>query len=139
MSYIILPHTADWMVEARGLTLEEAFVEAALGSFEVIINPGEVKPILEFKIDVKAKRLMSLLYEFIEELIVLTDTEGFLLNTVEDVKISEENGDFTLTGIARGDHYKNYEVKTAIKSMTYSDMIIKEENGEYIVRVTVDI
>ncbi|RME78537.1 archease [Candidatus Woesearchaeota archaeon] len=139
MPYKILPHTADWMVEATGNTLEEAFAEAARGAFEVICPPDEVRKAQSFPIKVQAKRLMSLLYEFIEELIVLTDTEGFLLNSLSDMKIVQNEDGFTLTAIAWGDHYKNYDVKSAIKSMTYSDMLIKEEQGKYRVRITVDI
>ena len=139
MPYTILPHTADWMVEATGKTLEEAFCEAAKGAFEVVIDPKLVDEKISYSIDVTAKRKMTLLYEFIEQLIILQDTKGFILHEVKQMRMTQQGEEFHLTCTVVGDHHKNYDTHSAIKSMTYSDMLIKEEKGKVTVRLTVDI
>jgi len=127
------------MVEASGTTLEEAFCEAAKGAFEVVIPWQQVKDKLAFPVKISAKRLMSLLYEFIEQIIILQDTKGFLLHAVHNMTILQQGDEFHLTCTLVGDKGEEYDTHSAIKSMTYSDMLIKEEKGKVTIRLTVDI
>ena len=80
-----------------------------------------------------------MLYDFLEQLLFLLDTEGFILSEIKDMKIKQEKNNYSLQCIALGDNYKNYEVKGNIKSVTYSEMLIKKEEKGFVVEVVLDI
>lgn len=139
--YEFLHHTADAEFRAYGKTLEEAFSNAAIATYEIMTKTKLIKPKLTEHINLTAKSLRELLYDFIQELVVLVDTEGFMLNKIKFMKLSgsDKNG-WKLSAILRGDHYGKYDVHTPIKSMTYSDMKIEQrgDNG-YMLQIVVDI
>ncbi len=136
-----LEHTADAKFEAYGNNLEEAFSNAALATFNIITKTEIIKPEIEKEIKVNAKRDTSLLYDFIEELLFLLDTEGFILSDVKDLKIIKVDDGFDLKATITGDNYKNYpdEVHGNIKSITYNDMSIVERGDGWTLTVVVDL
>ncbi len=136
-----LEHTADAKFEAYGANMEEAFMNAALATFNIITKTENVKPAIEKEISVNAKRDTSLLYDFIEELLFLLDTEGFILSEVKDLKIIKVEDSFDLKATITGDDYKNYpgEVHGNIKSITYNDMSIIERGDGWTLTVVVDL
>ncbi len=136
MKYKYLEHTADAKLQAYGKTLEQAFVNAALGTFNIIFDPSKVKPKIRKKIQLTAKRDESLLYDFIDELLFLLDTEGFLLSKAEDMKISEG---WSLSCTIFGDDFRNYDVQGNIKAVTYNDMFIKKKGQNYIIQLVLDL
>jgi SHS2 domain-containing protein len=137
MKYQFLEHTADVKFLAYGKDLEEAFTNCALATMR-IITEDNIKPVETKQIKVSAKRKRSLLYDFLEELIFLMDTEGFLVSEIKELTIKEDE-ELTLTATIQGDSADNYEVLTHIKSVTYSDMFIKEETGKVTIQVVHDI
>jgi len=132
MKFKYLEHTADIKFEAYGNNLKEAFSNAALAVFNILLDTNQVKSIEKHEVKIKAKRKQSLLYDFIEELLFLIDTKGFLLSKVENMKIKDntkdENGEIELSCTVYGDAYQNYETHGDIKAATYNDMEIIEDN-----------
>ena len=139
MNYEYLDHTADLKIRAYGKTLEEAFVNVALGAFNFMTDTSKIKKQEEHKISMKAKRIESFLYDFMEELLFLLDTKGFLISGFKNVKIKQEKDNFSLQCVALGDNYKNYAVKGDIKAVTYSEMSISKEEDRFVVQVVFDI
>ncbi len=134
-----LEHTADAKFQAFGKNLEEAFSNAALAMFSIIVDTDKVKPKIEKKIFVESENKESLLYDFLAELLVLLDSVPFLLNKVKSLKI-EKGKKYKLTAVVVGDSdVKSYETKMHIKAMTYSEMFIKELPDKTTVQVVVDI
>lgn len=136
--YEYLDHTADLKIRAYGKTLEEAFANAALAGFDFLTDTTKVEKKIKKKIKISASRVESLLYDFLEELLFLTDTAGFILSEIKDMKIKEDKA-FTLECTALGDHYKKYDVKGNIKSVTYSEMLIDKKPDEFVIEVVLDI
>ena len=135
-----LDHTADLKVRAKGKTLEEAFENVALGAVNFITDVSKVRKKDEHKVSVRSKRLESLLYDFLEELLYLIDTEGFLFSGASKMVIAKEaDGEYSLSCKALGDSYKSYERKGDLKAVTYSDMEINEKRGGFEVIVVFDI
>ncbi len=137
-----LPHTADVLIEAWGDSLEEAFEYAALGVFEVMTNTSLVEPREERRVEVEGYDHESLLYNWIEKLLVLFDIEQILFSKFKVEKIEETDwGGFKLYGIAAGEQYNSekHESRTLVKAMTYHLMEILPKNGGVIVRFVVDI
>lgn len=138
-----LPHTADVKFKAEGKDLADAFKNAAFASFNVIVNTDKVKKKIKKTINIEAKRELSLLYDFLEELLFLLDTEGFLLASIDKIEVKKETEDrFTVTATIQGDVYtqeNKYDVQGNIKSVTYNDMDIKQTDGGYELTVVLDL
>jgi SHS2 domain-containing protein len=139
MNYEYLDHTADLKIRAYGKTLEEAFVNVALGAFNFLTDTSKVKKQAEHRISLKAERIESLLYDFMEELLFLLDTEGLLVSGFKEMKIRREKDKFLLQCAALGDNYKSYKVKGDIKAVTYSEMSISKEKDGFVIQVVFDI
>jgi SHS2 domain-containing protein len=136
MKFEYLKHTADAKFRSFGKDIDEVFVNSALAMFNILGKTEEVKTKKERKIKIKSRNYESLLYDFLEELIFLLDTEGFFLHEVSEMKISE---DFALDAVIVGDNVNNYEVSGDIKAVTYSDMEIEKTKKGYEATVVVDI
>jgi len=120
------PHTADAKFEAYGETREELFRNAGVACFEIITDTSVIKPAKEFPIKVTAKKLESLLFDYLDELLFLLDTEGLIVNDITGLKIEEVDGEgFALVGVVQGDYHKGYDVSCNVKAVTYNDMHIK--------------
>ncbi|MBR9699126.1 archease [Candidatus Woesearchaeota archaeon] len=132
-----IDHTADAKFIAYGKDIEEAFTNAALAFITLVTDIHKVKPKQEKTIEIAAEKKQSLLFDFLEELIYLMDTEGFLLHDIPELKI-EKKDKYTLKARVRGDA-GDYEILTQIKAMTYSDMFIKETEGKVEIQVVPDI
>ena len=129
-SYEYLDHTADLKVKAFGKDIEDAFHGAAIGTFNFLVDTKIIQSLEHREIKVEAKDKESLLYDYLEQLLILLDTEGFLLHTIENIKIEKTDKGFKLSAEADGDLAdRGYETKGNIKSATYSDMEIKEGEG----------
>jgi SHS2 domain-containing protein len=134
--YIFLPHTADTKFRAYGKTLEEAFINSAYAMADVITDHKKVESTVEKIIKVSSENKEALLYDFLEQFLILLDSEGFLLNKIKELKITSN----TLTANVFGDTKpENYEISTHIKAVTYQEMFIKKEKDQYIIQVIVDI
>ena len=134
--YKFLPHTADVRIKAYGKTLEEAFMNSAYAVTDVVTDHKKIKPVTEKIIKVEAEDQESLLYDFLEQFLVLIDSEGFLLNEIKELKITNNK----LTAKIAGDtHPENYEIHTHVKAMTYQEMSIKKEKDKYTIQFIVDI
>ena len=133
----LLDHTADLKIVANGKSMQEAFCNAAKGMYSYMADIKRNKPNVKKTINVKANKLTTLLYEFLEELLVLTDTDNLLFSHITDMKIEKKKDIIHLTCIAKGDDFRNYETHGDIKSITYSEMEIDEEKNR--VQFVVDI
>lgn len=136
MKFEYLKHTADAKFRSFGKDIDEVFVNSALAMFNILGETEEVKTKKKKKIKIKSRNYESLLYDFLEELIFLLDTEGLFLHDIIEMKISE---DFSLDAVVVGDHYKNYDLKGDIKAVTYSEMEIRRVKKGYEATVVVDI
>ena len=137
--YEYLPHTADAEFLAYGKTIEEAFSNAAEATFGILIDPSQIKSEIKKEFTIEAKRIHSLLYDFLEEILIFLDTDGWLLNKVDKIKIEKIEEGYKLECICHGDSYKNYEVSGNLKSVTYNNMEIKETPEGWSLRVVIDI
>ena len=139
MKYEFLPHTADVKFRAYGNTLEEAFSNAALALTDIIVDPESVKAKVRKTIEVESEDEKALLYDFLEQFLILLDIEGFLLHKVEKLEI-KKNDKFHLQATVVGDNKpESYETKTHVKAITYQEMEIKKQNNKYIIQVVPDI
>jgi|TARA_Y100000310_G_scaffold344913_1_gene460487 SHS2 domain-containing protein len=139
MKYKFLEHTADIKFQAFGKSIEEVFENSAWAMFNAMYD-GKVKSSSiskKLKINVKGKDFESLMYNFLEEFLVLLDSEGFFLSKIEKIKIDKKK--FTLNVEVSGNNSENYEISQHIKAVTYNDMFIHKEGKKWIAQVVIDV
>ncbi len=132
-------HTADAKFQAYGKNIEESFSNAALAMFSILIDTKKIKKNIKKGIEARGHDLKSLLYNYLEELLFLIDTENFLLNRIEQLTIHKKGKEYFLEAIAIGDKAKGYKTTGDIKAVTYNEMEVKEEKDKVMVQVVLDL
>ncbi len=134
--YTYLPHTADTKFQAFGKTLEEAFGNAALAVANVMVDTKNVEAGVEKTITAAGNDLEDLLQQFLEQFLILLDSENFILKEVKNITISG----MKLRATAIGDDVSRYETHgPQVKAISYHDMKIEQKKEEVVVQVVVDI
>ena len=133
-------HTADVGIRGYGESLEEAFKNAAIALFEIMVNTERVVRREEREIKVFGEDLEDLLYSFLEELLVLHDIEGLVFSNFE-VRIERADKGYLLKAKAYGEPLsRNHEPRSEVKAITYHEMEIKRlEDGTWMVQLVPDI
>ena len=98
---------------------------------------GKVKETQKFNVKAEGKDNENLLYNFLEELIVLFDGKQFFLSKVEKIKIDEKN--LKLVAEVSGDKAENYEIHIDVKAITYSEMFVRKEKNKWVSQVVLDV
>jgi len=128
--YEILPHTADSKFRAFGLTLEEAYGNAAVALASLMWDWAKIPSRKTIELQVRARDREQLLVKFLNEIIFLADTRGFLLGSVEELLIDETDTGLALKARLRGDDRSGgYELSGEVKAATYNEIYIKEDGG----------
>ena len=129
-----LEHTADIKFQAFGNNIEEAFSSSALAMFNAMYD-GKVKKTQKFKINATGKDFENLLYNFLEELLILFDSKGFFLSEIKTLKIKNKK----LTAEVLGGYAEDYKIHLDVKAITYNEMFIKKEKTKWIAQVVLDV
>jgi len=118
--------TADVCFVAYGCSLNELFANAALAMFEVMVDTSRVKPMVKREVRIKSYDLQSLMFDWLNELLVFVDAERLVFSKF-DVKLDEKN--FTLSAECSGEEIdlKKHRVKTHVKAATYHKLEIKKD------------
>jgi SHS2 domain-containing protein len=146
--YKFLEHTADVKFQAFGESLEKVFENSALALKQIIAEDISVRNKINKKITIEEKDLESLLYNFLEEFLVLIDSENFLLGKIKKIKILENVKNpnemkYQLIAEVLGDNCKNYIFTNNVKAITYNEMFVKKERLgskiQWISQIVVDV
>jgi len=118
----------DAFIEVTGKTLNEAFENSGIAVVDTMVDIKLVEKKETRKIELRANDLKSLLYNWLEEIIILTITDGFVPKTF-NVKIIK-NDIYSLSAEIGGEelNFEKHHFKLEIKAPTYHLMEIKEEN-----------
>jgi SHS2 domain-containing protein len=132
--YTFYDHTADIRFIARGKSIDECYGAAAIAMFQVMTETSKVKKAIKEEVTVSGTDEKSLLYNWLEKLLVLMNTKGYLVSDVVSLTISG----LTLHATVVGDVIsKGYETHGEVKAITYNQMEIKKK--PYSVQVVLDI
>ncbi len=133
--YEFFEHTADVKFRAYGKDTDERFGNAALAMTSILTDVEKVGKRITKSVSAGGVDLKALLYNFLEELLFLVDTEGFLTGEVQSLKITRKNDRYMLSALLLGDFAKNYETHGDIKAVTYAEMEITDNH----IQVVLDI
>ena len=138
MSYKYLEHSTDAFIEVRAKNLEEAFSVAGKSVVETIIDSNNIQVIEEKNVKVKGRNLLNLLYNWVEEIVTITITDGFAIKNFS-VNI-KKNKEYQIASKVSGEKLdlKKHNFKVEIKSPTFHLMEIKE-NDEITIQYLLDL
>lgn len=139
--YKFLEHMSDVFLEAWGPSLEEAYRQAALAFYETLTDPSRVFESEERVVEASGADLEELLYDWIERLIILFDSEGFIARHVSVERIWKDVEVWRLRAMLRGEKYDpgRHLQGTHVKGVTYHMMMIDADSPVKRVRVLLDI
>lgn len=121
--------TADIGFYAYGNNLNEAFENAGLALFNIISKTEYIEPITSKSFEITSEDKVSLLYDFLEELLFLHEIE-FMLFSQFKVTINKTDDGYHLNATIEGEwinwdkHYRGDEVK----AITFHKMNIIEKD-----------
>ena len=147
LKYDYFDVTADIGFYAYGKSLEEAYENAGLAMFNVITDIKKVKKQQSKEFEIVSVVLVSLLYDYLEELLFLQDTEFLFFSdfNINIEKIVDENSssleNYKLTCSAYGEEI-NWDVhthKSEVKAITFHKMCVKEDDGVFKLRTILDL
>ena len=126
MSYRHLEHSTDAIIEVTAPNLTTAFEVAGKSVVETIIDPSKIEEKTMKHLSITGKDLRYLLYNWLEEVIILTITDGFAVKRIS-VKI-ENNQEYKIQAELFGEEIdiKKHGFKVEIKSPTFHEMDIHE-------------
>ena len=136
VNYETFEHEADIGIRGFGNSLEEAFENAAVALYSVMVNVGKIAPKEMKVVAVSAPDHELLLVEWLNALLALSDIERLVFSKFE-VKIK----DTSLNGIAWGEplDHARHEAHVEVKGATYHMLNVKEEDGKYRAQCVVDV
>jgi SHS2 domain-containing protein len=136
-----LEHTADAYIAAYGKDLAEAFENAALAMFEVMTNVDEVKAEVEDYVEVEAEDEHALLYSWLEELLIKSETKEMLYSKFKILSMEKTPRGFRLKAKIFGEKFnpEKHLQKVGVKAVTYHRMEISKRPDKVTLKFILDI
>ena len=129
MSYKLLDHATDAIIEVKAKNLDEAFTVAGQAVADITLDTKSVSEKQEWNIAVAGDDLRYLLYNWLEAVIYQLITDGFAITRVE-AKVTKDSG-YTIEATTFGEpiDLKKHGFKVEIKAPTFHEMEIDETDG----------
>jgi SHS2 domain-containing protein len=139
-AYEFLEHTADAYIAAYGRDLGEAFANAARALFDVMTQVEKVRPKTLDVVEVEGEDEYSLLYRWLEALLIKSETKGMLYSKFQ-VSITEKTPVFRLKARVWGEKFdaQRHLQKVGVKAVTYHRMEIIKSPEKITLRFILDI
>jgi len=128
--------TADLAIEATGDTLQELLQSAAEATITSMADPASVKPKTTKTFTITKEKPEDLLFDLIEELIFLKDSESMVFCTV-----TTEYKDKTLTVTLKGDKidHTTQELRQDLKAITLHYYTVEQTKDGWHAQFVIDI
>jgi SHS2 domain-containing protein len=141
MSYTFLDHTADIAVEVSGESIEELFLSSAEAWKESVIEQKNISVSNTRNISITGESLEILLVQFLSELNYFLLTKKWLMDSIENLEIKEQNERWHLNAKINGEEYNasKHFIKEEIKAITFHQLEIKKKKNEFSTIIVFDI
>ncbi|MFP3866749.1 MAG: archease [Desulfobacteraceae bacterium] len=135
--YRLLSHTADLGLRLYGDTLADLFANAARGLYGVMTDRRGIRPLIRQEVEVEAADSGALLVEWLNQLLYLFETTGFLGREIEIKEVTANRLRASLKGEPLD--LERHRLNTGIKAATYHNLEIKETAGGWQATIILDI
>ena len=138
MSYEIKDHPADAKFRAVGETKEEVFREA-VKAFADIVGGEAGKQTHTVKIE--SEGLEPLLFDFLDKLIFLQDTEDVVISHADELALEELENGWRITADIKVNKIMPEVHKLDVKGPTYSKMQVDydKDKSKWVIQAVIDI
>ena len=136
--YEPLEHTSEAGIIARGVTLAEAFANAAEGMYALMLDLSTVEEGEQRSVALEGDGFEELLIEWLLELLFFTETEDLVFRRFQVDELSGTR----LRGRAWGERFtseRHRSYNVMVKAVTRHLLEIAREDGGYRVQVLFDI
>jgi len=140
-SYEFLEHTADAYIAAYGKDLAEAFANAAVAMFDVMTDVEKVGFKVEDSVEVGGEDEHSLLYSWLEALLIKSETNRMLYSKFKILNLVESAKGLRLEARIWGEKFspKKHLQKVGVKAVTYHRMEVVKEPEKVTLKFILDI
>ncbi|MEM0030215.1 MAG: archease [Candidatus Nitrosocaldus sp.] len=140
MSYRMLEHMTDALVEVEADTLEEAFALAARALVDVMVDVNRVEESLEITLQADGHDLESLLYNWLEQVMIALVSDHIAMSRF-DLSIEKSSDSYILKAKAYGESLdlEKHNYKVEIKGVTYHMMSVERVDGRCRLRFLLDL
>lgn len=128
-----IEHTADWALRVQGQTLPELFINAAAAMYAVTVDAPAIAPQVERLVEVSGVDAETLLVNWLNELVYLTEVEGLVFGQFEMLEFAPEH----LRALARGQ--TGAPLRKHIKAVTFHNLRIVSTAEGYQVTIVFDV
>ncbi len=131
--------TGDAAFEAEGRTLEELFREAAIATFEIMVDTKGVEEKIIREVELKNEAVDGILFDWLSELVYLKDAEAFLFSKF-NVNI-KKNDAYKLKARASVENINQQKhcLRSDVKAVTFHMFEVKKTEENWTARVILDI
>jgi SHS2 domain-containing protein len=135
--YDILEHTADFAIRVYGAQKTDLLINGREAIFSEIID-YQPKPKISRVIEIKSESFETLVVDWLNELISLFYSEGFL---AAECKINIDEAARKLYANVRGENIelKDSIIKTEIKAVTYHNLCLENRGKIWSLDIVVDV
>lgn len=134
-----LDHTADVGFELEAKDLEDLFQAALKGLLEVMFLHPPRGGRKRKRLVLEAEDLETLLVRFLNELIYLIQTKGFVPGQAE-LEVEREDGGYRLRATLWGEPFQEgLGFQGEVKSATYHGLEVAQKDGVWKARVILDV
>jgi SHS2 domain-containing protein len=137
VGYEYLDISGDAGIRATGESLEEVFINAALGMYGLVTDLDSVREERTIRAAVRSHSMEGLLVGWLNELIFQLDTHGFIGRKVNILKMGEESVSAEISG--EDFDPERHERRLLLKAATYHDLKIEQAGGNWTAEVIFDI
>lgn len=128
---------ADVGVSAWAPTLPEAFAQAALGVFTLMVDPHSVEPRESREVRAQGDTPEALLVNWLNECLYVHDIEAFVANRIEFLLFEATKVHALLWGEELDP--KRHRAGTVVKAATFHELQVREAAGRWEIRVILDV
>ena len=128
-----IEHTAELQLELRAPSEAGVFAQAVHALRELMTEAGAgAGERAERAVEAEATDRPALLAEWLAELVLLAETEGFVPEEVRDLRVTED----TVTGTVSG---RLGDPQHLVKAVTYHDLELRREKQGWRGNVVLDV
>ncbi|RLM53913.1 archease [Halobellus sp. Atlit-31R] len=140
MTHEISDHASDVVLQARADSLEGAFAELVDALSKLVGGPTRPQPdpMIE-KIDLTARDLEALLFDFLDKLILCQDIENAVVTHASDIEIDETDLGYHLSATIYATPIEPDQPLLDVKAPTYSQMRIANDDDGWTVRAFLEV
>lgn len=137
MTVELLEHPADVKLRTHGATLEEAFAGVAI-ALSTLVGGSTATATSTHELEIEARDVEALLFDFLDELILLQDLEDVVVTKAASVAVEETAEGYRLSTVLHTAPIPADSPLLDVKAPTYSEMRI-EGNGRWTIEAVLDV